>query len=68
MNLQNRVEKLEHRLDPVPSDDSDRGLVLSIGKGHLAHISQRVLDGGFIDRFNRTYGNFTPDSGERKAA
>ncbi len=67
MGLDERLKKLEHCLDPVPTDDSGAGLILDIG-GLVFRIPQRVLDGGFIDRFNRTYGNFTPDEGERKAA
>jgi hypothetical protein len=68
MGLDERLKKLEHCLDSVPTDDSGAGLILDIGEGYVFRIPQRVLDGGFIDLFNRIYGNFTPDEGERKAA
>ncbi len=67
MGLDERLKKLEDRLDPVPTDDIGAGLILEIGEGLVFRIPQRVLDGGFIDRFNRTYGNFTPDEGDAKS-
>ncbi len=66
MGLDERLKKLEHRLDPAPADDSGPGLTLNID-GHVFRIPQRIVDAGFIDLLNRTYGNFTPDEGERAA-